>query len=343
MQEKFPNCPNILAERCGKQVAGSPKVSVVIPAYNVAGFIAETLDSALKQTFQNSEIIVVNDGSPDSAELENQLLPYFDKIVYIEQENSGAAAARNTAILASRGTIVAFLDGDDIWYPEYLASQINFLETNNYEMVYSDAVFFGEKYYKHETYMQEACSNGKVTPASLLKTDCNVITSGTIILKDILQKYGLFALDAPRVEDFELWFRLSKRDVKIAYQKEVLLKYRVRLGSLTGNNVERAERTITALELVKEKNDLSETELQIWDERMKISRAELCLEQGKSFLVKGKFAEARASLRKANKHYRKYKLTMITWLLVVNPQLALTLFKKMRSNEFSLIAPNDSH
>lgn len=319
-----------------------PKVSVIIPAYNVAAFIAETLSSALAQTFRDFEIIVVNDGSPDSVELEKVLSSYFDKIIYIEQKNSGAAAARNTAISTSRGTMLAFLDGDDVWFPEYLASQINFLETNRYEMVYCDAAFFGEKYYKHETYMQQSPSKGKVTPSSLLKTDCNVITSGTIVLKDTLQKYGLFALDAPRVEDFELWFRLSKHDVKIAYQKEVLLKYRVRLGSLTGSNVESTERTIAALEIIKEKNELTETELQIWHNRMKISQAELDLEEGKSYLAEGKFAEARASFQKANKYYRKSKLAVVTWLLAVNPQLALTLFKKMRSNEFFFIAPNDS-
>lgn len=342
MQEKFPDCPNILAKRFGKQVVETPKVSVIIPAYNVADFIAETLLSALTQTFRDFEIIVVNDGSPDSVELEKTLSPYFDKIVYIEQENSGAAAARNTAILASRGTILAFLDGDDIWFPEYLAAQINFLETNAYEMVYCNAAFFGEKYYKYETYMQQSGSKGKVTPKSLLKTDCNVITSGTIVLKNTLQKYGLFALDAPRVEDFELWFRLAKHDVKIAYQKEALLKYRVRLGSLTGNNVERAERTIKALELINEKNKLTDAELKIWRKRMKISQAELCLEQGKNYLAESKFAEARASFLAANKHYRKSKLTIITWLLAVNPKLVLMLFKKMRSNEFFFIVPNDS-
>ncbi len=337
MQEKFSKSSGKLTK-----LTEPPKVSVIIPAYNIAEFIAETLDSALAQTFRDFEIIVVNDGSPDSARMEEILSSYLDKIIYIKQENSGAAAARNTAISASRGTILAFLDGDDVWFPEYLASQINFLETNDYEMVYCDAAFFGEKYYKHETYMQQSCSKGEVTPASLLKTDCNVITSGTIVLKDALLKYGLFDLNAPRVEDFEMWFRLSKNSVKIAYQKVVLLKYRIRLGSLTGNNVERAERTIKALEVIKEKNALTETELNIWHDRMNISQAELYLEKGKSYLAESKFAEARASFQAANKQYRKFKLTAISWLLAVNPKLALALFRKMRSGEFFLIAPNSS-
>lgn len=347
MEEHFSNYSKIkermTTQQVGKNVStDAPKVSVIIPAYNIAPFIKETLDSVFAQTYKNFETILVNDGSPDTAELETALAPYFDKIIYIEQKNSGAAAARNLAIAASHGTILAFLDGDDVWFPEYLSSQINFLETHDYEMVYCDAEFFGEKYYKHKTYMQQSRSEGKVTPASLLKTDCNVITSGTIVLKNALTKYGLFDLDALRVEDFEMWFRLSKHNVKIAYQKEVLLKYRIRLGSLTGNNVERAERTIKALEIIKEKNELTETELNIWHDRMKISWAELYLEKGKSYLAESKFAEARASFQAANKQYRKFKLTVINWLLVVNPKLALKLFRKIRSSEFFLIAPNNS-
>ena len=329
----------ILETRVGANVTKSvPRVSVVIPAYNVAEYIGETLDSAIAQTFRDFEIIVVNDGSPDSVQLEKVLSPYFDEVIYIKQKNSGAAEARNTAISAARGNILAFLDGDDVWLPEYLVSQVNFLETGDYEMVYCDAAFIGEKYYKYETFMQQSGSNGEVTPASLLKADCNVITSGTILLESVLLKYGVFALDAPRVEDFELWFRLSKNNVKIAYQKKVLLKYRVRLGSLTGSNTEMVERTIRALELVKKKNVLTKSELQIWHDRMKLSQAQLDLEKGKSYLAAGNFAAARASFRAANKKHRKLKLTAVMWLLTVNPKLTLKLFKRMRSNEVFFIA-----
>lgn len=342
MKEMTSDNSKILETRVGANVVKSvPQVSVVIPAYNVAEYIGETLDSALAQTFRDFEIIVVNDGSPDSVQLEKVLSPYFDEIIYIKQKNGGAAEARNTAISAARGSIAAFLDGDDVWMPEYLSAQISFLETNGYEMVYCDAAFIGEKYYKYETFMQQSGSRGAVTPASLLKTDCNVITSGTILLKSVLLKYGFFALDAPRIEDFDLWFRLAKNNVKIAYQRKVLLKYRVRLGSLTGNNTEMVERTIKALELVKKKNDLTGTELEIWHDRMSVNQAQLDLEKGKSYLAAGNFAEARASFRAANKKDRKLKLTAVMWLLTVNPKLTLKLFKRMRSNEVFFIAPND--
>src|ERR1700691_4414652 len=101
-----------------------PTVSVIMPAYNAANLIAFALDSVLQQTFQDFEIVVVNDGSPDTVELEKVLQPFLSKIVYIKQENKRAAGARNTAIRQANGEFLAFLDSDDSWFPDHLASQM---------------------------------------------------------------------------------------------------------------------------------------------------------------------------------------------------------------------------
>src|SRR5260370_18914565 len=88
----------------------SPLVSVIVPAYRAATYIAETLDSILAQSFTSYEIIVVNDGSPDTEDLERVLEPYRGHIAYIVQENRGQAGARNTGLRAARGAVLAFLD-----------------------------------------------------------------------------------------------------------------------------------------------------------------------------------------------------------------------------------------
>src|ERR1017187_1702587 len=103
----------------------APLVSVIIPAYRAAQSIAATLGSVLAQTFKDYEIIVVNDGSPDSEELEKALEPYRDRIIYLRQENQGPGGARNTGILTASGQYVALLDADDIWAPEHLAAQLD--------------------------------------------------------------------------------------------------------------------------------------------------------------------------------------------------------------------------
>ncbi len=94
-------------------------VSVIIPAYNAAGLISETLQSVFAQTYRDFETIVVNDGSPDTAALEAVLRPFADRLVYLRQENRGVSAARNAGIRAAQGRYVAFLDSDDLWEPGF--------------------------------------------------------------------------------------------------------------------------------------------------------------------------------------------------------------------------------
>lgn len=343
MNTLFDNNRKNLEKRVGRQVKSTaPRVSVVIPAYKVAEYIAETLDSVLAQTFKDFEIIVVNDGSPDTVRLEKTLVNYFDKIIYLKQENGGAAAARNTAIWEARGSLLAFLDGDDVWYPEKLHAQTGFLDEGDYEMIYCDALLFGEPLYDGKTFMQGAPSSGRVTAESLLEGRCNVLTSGSIVSRESVMKYGLFDVKAVRVEDFELWFRLSKNAVKIGYQEKVMVKYRIREGSLTGNTIEKAERGIAALEAVKDRNDLTESELRVWQNQLQAVKAELSLEKGKHYLVNENFAEARKNFAEANGYRQKFKLKALMWLLAISPRLVLKLFKTLRSSEFSYITPNNS-
>src|ERR1700691_5526396 len=120
-----------------------PAVSVIIPTYSTAEFIKETLDSVFQQTFKDFEVIVVNDGSPDTAKLEYVLEPFRSQIIYLMRENRGPAAARNAAIRQAQGEYLAFLDSDDIWLPQYLEKQIEFLEKNTrLDAVYCDSRCF---------------------------------------------------------------------------------------------------------------------------------------------------------------------------------------------------------
>lgn len=318
-----------------------PRVSVIIPAYRCAGTIGETLDSVFAQTFTDFEVIVVNDGSPDTKRLEQILAPYLDRIVYRTQKNAGAAVARNTAIEAARGEYIAFLDADDLWRPEKLAVQIDFLKRTGFEMAYCDAEFFGTELYSKATFMKQAPSRGTVTPISLISADCNVITSGTIVSRAALERCGGFDPATGRSEDFELWFRLAKNGVRIGYLRDVLIAYRVGAAGLSGDNIRRAEREIASLEIIRDKNRLTEPEEAAWRKRMKRCRAELCLEKGKTQLVGGNFAAARKNFREANRFFRKLKYSLIDQLLGISPRLALLLFKKTRPTEYTFIASPD--
>src|SRR5262244_3185791 len=121
----------------------SPLVSVVIPAYNCSSYIREALESVFANTFTDHEIIVINDGSSDTAELERALERYRPQIIYLPIPNGGPSAARNAGISIAQGRFIAFLDCDDVWHPEFLARQIESLERDALDLVCSDMVMFG--------------------------------------------------------------------------------------------------------------------------------------------------------------------------------------------------------
>lgn len=299
----------------------SPKFSVIVPAWGVADFIAETLRSIFAQTFTDYEVILVNDGSPDTEQFEKEIAPFLDKIIYLKQANGGAAKARNTAIKAARGAFLAFLDGDDVWLPQYLAEQLSFLERSNFEMIYADALFFGGDTHDGKTYMQVSRSRGAVTSESLLAWTCNVITSGTVVKREKLINAGLFdETDAwARAEDYEMWFRLAKTGVKIGYQRKVLLKYRVREGSLSGNFYEQAERNLKSLAGLNQKFDLTPRETKIWERQMRFAQSVWDVERGKAALDAGDFATARNFFKRSAPFYGRCKKLFVNLALRFAP------------------------
>jgi glycosyltransferase involved in cell wall biosynthesis len=188
----------------------TPLVSVIVPAYNVADFIGDALNSVLAQTVTDYEIIVVNDGSPDTEALEKVLGPYMSRIVYLKQENRGVSAARNTGIKAARGSLIAFLDGDDSWLPHYLEVQVPRIQADpSIDVLYPNVIMFGDSSEAGEEFMTICPSNGEVTFERLLLQECNV-SNCSIARRETIVRAGLFDEELRSVEDFDLWLRVIK-------------------------------------------------------------------------------------------------------------------------------------
>ena len=307
----------------GANVVANPRVSVVIPAWGVAPFIAETLKSVFAQTFTAYEVVLINDGSPDTEEFEREIAQFLDRLIYVKKPNGGASSARNAGIRAAKGEFVAFLDGDDIWLPQFLESQVNFIEQNNLDMAYADALFFGENVRDGQTFMQEAVSEGAVTTESLLDWTCNIITSGTVVYREKVVSAGLFdeSPDWRRGQDFEMWFRLLKHGAKIGYQREILLKYRVRQSGLSGDGVKTAERNLLVLNGIKKKHDLTPKEKTIWQKMIRLSEAIWRVECGKAALQKGDFQTAREHFAFSEPLYSKTKTILLNLGLRIAPRI----------------------
>lgn len=326
----------------GKNVlVDAPKVSIIIPAYNIAAFVPETLDSVLAQTFRDFEIILINDGSPDTTEFEIALKPYLDELIYLKQENTGAGAARNIAIEHARGELLAFLDGDDIWLREFLGSQVSFLEKNGYDMVYCDARMFGMPSAEGRRFMESAGSTGEVTVNSILDFTCNVITSGTVAKRQAVVDAGMFEWERVRAHDFHLWVRMLRNRARIGYQKNVLLKYRVHLDSLSGNSVQRVQREIDVFRRVNNSIELDEIQEGIVARQIAGLEADLEVERGKSYLLGEDFSAARAAFEKANKIRGSLRLRLIIALTGIAPGLLLKFYRSRRSDEIALVPNNE--
>ena len=188
----------------------NPTVSVIIPTYNRAHLIGRAIRSVLNQTYQDFEIIVVDDGSTDNTE---EVVKGFNdgRIRYIRHdENRGGAAARNTGIRAAKGEYIAFQDDDDEWLPGKLEKQIKALEGAPPEVgvVYTDFRRFDER------------STNELKPTKVMQVsgdihgdllEDNFIGTPTVLVRrGCFDKVGMFDEELPRFQDWELWIRISK-------------------------------------------------------------------------------------------------------------------------------------
>ena len=230
--------------------ADSPRVSVVIPAFNAARDIGGAVESVFRQTFSDFEVIVVNDGSPDTGHLERAMAQRRLYIRYFCHEtNRGAAAARNTGIRAARGSLIAFLDADDLWAPDFLRRQVWFLDANpGCALVYCDAHISGETPLAGKRFMDTAPSVGEVTLESLITQRCNIPLSTVVARRDPLLAVGLFDEAIRRGQDYDLWMRLAAAGATMRYQRLVLTERRVRANGLSGDPAAEFDRAIRILE-----------------------------------------------------------------------------------------------
>jgi len=192
------------------------EVSVIIPAYNSEKFIVTTLESVISQHVLPGEIIVVNDGSTDHTSEILGSLKINDLVIY-EQKNSGVAAALNLGILKSKGTILAFLDHDDLWLPNKLEKQLRVIEEGRADMVFTLIQNFVD-----ENMVPKLMEKLEVS----LTPFVGIHKSALMIKKESLLNVGLF--NSKRKIEFLEWYALA-RDIGIKEHilKEVLVKRRI--------------------------------------------------------------------------------------------------------------------
>lgn len=217
------------------------KVSIIIPVYNSEKFLGQAIESVINQTYTNWEALIVNDCSTDDSEL--IILDYMkrdSRIKYYNlSHNSGAAIARNEGLYKSTGKYIAYLDADDLWLPDKLEKQTQFMKNNN--VVFSCCDY--EKIDENGQSLNKIIHMPKTITYKQLLGNTIIQTVGVIIDADQVNKELLVMPNVRRGQDSATWLKLLKNGITFVGQNEVLAKYRRVTGSLSSNKFKAIKRT----------------------------------------------------------------------------------------------------
>jgi glycosyltransferase involved in cell wall biosynthesis len=203
-----------------------PLISVIIPSYNSARFVVSAIESAVAQTYEPLEVIVVDDGSTD--ETRERLVSWQKRVRCIRQANGGPSNARNRALREAQGELIAFLDADDEWLPEKLAKQWSCMQDNpEISLVHSD-VFQLHEPAGRRVYVNRCRERFSGRCYEQFFWANRLITSSVLVTRRCLEQAGMFdeALSGASTEDMDLWFRIARFHA-FAYVNEPLVLYRI--------------------------------------------------------------------------------------------------------------------
>ena len=230
-----------------------PLVSIIMPCYNAEHYIAQSIESVLAQTYENWELLITDDSSTDkSVEIISKYSKNDERInVMVPDEHQGIARTRNMSISRAKGRFVAFLDSDDVWYPEKLEKQVNFMLENNLAFTYSSYEVIDCQGNSKNRIVKDA---GVMSYKKYLRN--TIICCGTVVIDR--EKTGHFATPIIKTsEDMSLWLSIMRRGFAAYPVPGPLHKYRITPGSASSNKIKaacdvwRVYRKIEKLSLLK--------------------------------------------------------------------------------------------
>ncbi|HEY8940788.1 MAG TPA: glycosyltransferase family A protein [Cellvibrio sp.] len=221
-----------------------PLVSVVIATYNMGQYIRLAVESVLNQSWENIEVVVVDDGSTDNTQIVMQHFQGNARVLYIKTENQGQPKAKNCGIKNTKGDFIAFCDADDLWEPNKLEVQMPLFHNPDVGVVYSEVSNIDEYNNRYTKPPAEIRYSGKVTNQMLIE---NFVPFGTaVIRRQCIEKNGIFDEEFRMGIDWDLWLRYSL-DWEFAYTPEQTYIYRVWSGQMSNNYRGRYEFAIRIL------------------------------------------------------------------------------------------------
>ncbi len=228
----------------------TPLISVITPAYNAENFIHETIESVLKQSYKNWEMIIVDDCSKDrTREIVKKYVEKDSRIKLFQLEtNSGSAVARNTAMKNASGKYIAFLDSDDLWYPEKLEKQLQFMQEKNIAFSFTKYIRMEE-----DGTLRNAISKA---PASVGYHDLmkHCVIGCLTVMVDREEIGPLEMVNIRTRQDYVYWLTITKMGYRAYGLPEVLAKYRSVDNSISSNKLKAAKRQWYVYRVIEKQN-----------------------------------------------------------------------------------------
>ncbi len=323
-----------------------PEISIIIPAFNAENSIPQAIESVLTQTYQDFEILIIDDGSQD--ETHSVVAKYLkdQRIKYLYQTNQGAAAARNKGTNLARGRYIGFLDSDDVLLPTSIEERLFFLKKfRNVGMVFTDILRIRNKDDSPEIHLKEngfleAFSNAIVYRNDFyyifdssffdaaIKTHPYIKTPTVLLRSEVLKTVGSFNSSLKAAEDIDLWLRIA-RHYHIGYIDKPLSVWNNYLSNLTSNHIFLLKETLNYYcSLYKDKKIEMKKETR---KALKKKIGKINFTLGYNYLTKLQFSKARNHFIKSFLS-SPFKLTNIKCLLLSHLPIQTYLFlKKLKS------------
>ena len=209
------------------------------------------------------------------------------------------------------------------WLPNYLEEQLQFIRSNDFDLVCADAMHFGDSRLAGKTYMEAFMETapvaGELTFLGLVSAEQSLITSGVVARRAPIIEVGLFDEALRNSQDFDLWLRLVRHGARLAYRKQLLLRYRCEENSLSGDEINRTARQLRVYDKIESSFDFTPEERPAVLRAIEDRRALLEFELGKLYLEQGDFEKSRAAFSKANSLRRSWQTVIAVLLSRITP------------------------
>ncbi len=312
-----------------------PAVSVITPAFNAASFIRDAMDSVRAQTFDDWELLVIDDGSTDdTVEIVKDYMDRDGRIRLLQQSNRGPSAARNHAMSLARGAFFTFLDSDDAWDPEYLASQLEVFRLHpETALVTGVARFRGGS--RNGRPMRAFTPGYRVLGLRDIIRDDTSVFIMTIFRRAVFEAIGGMDETQWRSEDYEFWLRAAVAGFVFRRNARPLGHYRVREGSLSQNTVDMLRGILQSYTKVRPACSPGSPERRALEAQIVHFEYELLLSEAKLALERGAYMAAAGHLRALRAMGAGRLIGVTAWLAEYMPGAAVLAYRMRRLRRYA--------